>query len=135
MLLTHMQLFICAAGCSLFCKCEGRSTCWTVSLVQETEYDVDTDSDTISDNSDTDVSESDNCCKCPPTYILVLISTTILFMIVIESVRCLECISSHLRSMPLMGMLTCNKLFPVSLVLVPHKIQHLLYEHGCQNIS
>ena len=31
----------------------------TVSLLQETEYDLDIDSDTISDNSDTDVSDND----------------------------------------------------------------------------
>ena len=33
----------------------------TVSLLQETEYDLDIDSDTISDNSDTDVSDNDDC--------------------------------------------------------------------------
>ena len=33
----------------------------TVSLLQETEYDLDIDSDTISDNSDTDVSDNDEC--------------------------------------------------------------------------
>ena len=35
----------------------------TVSLLQETEYDLDIDSDTISDNSDTDVSDNDDCEK------------------------------------------------------------------------
>ena len=51
-------------ACSLFCKCDGRSTCCnpkTVSLVQETEHDLDTDSDTNSGKSDTDVSVSDDC--------------------------------------------------------------------------
>ena len=51
-------------ACSLFCKCEGSSTCCnpkTVSLVQETEHDMDIDSDTSSDNPDTDMSDSDNC--------------------------------------------------------------------------
>ena len=32
----------------------------TISLVQETEHDMDTDRDTIRDNSDTDMSDSDN---------------------------------------------------------------------------
>ncbi len=51
-------------ACSLFCKCEGSSTCCnpkTVYLVQETKHDMDTDSDTSSDNSDTYMSDSDNC--------------------------------------------------------------------------
>ena len=33
----------------------------TVSLVKETDHDMDTDSDTSSDNSDTYMSDSDNC--------------------------------------------------------------------------
>ena len=69
-------------ACSLFCKFEGSSTCCnpnTVFLVQGTEYDLDIDSDNISDNSDTDVSETDDCQKClanahpVPTPILILI--------------------------------------------------------------
>ena len=50
--------------CSLFWKCEGSPTCCnpkTVSLVQESKHDLDTDSDTISDNTDPDESESDDC--------------------------------------------------------------------------
>ena len=57
------QICSCSSAqlaCSLFCKCEGSSTCCnpkTVSLVQGTEHDMDTDSDTSSVNSDTYIYE------------------------------------------------------------------------------